>query len=90
MNEKELSFSDHVIATDMLFETKAAVKDLATALTESTSSEVRNFLRRELRTMIDHHEQIYGFLQDRGIYDAYNVPQQLRKDLSYAEKSLNE
>ncbi|WP_400243691.1 spore coat protein [Niallia sp. JL1B1071] len=90
MNEKELSFSDHVIATDMLFETKAAVKDLAAALTESTTSEIRTFLKQELRNAIDQHEQIYGFLQDRGIYDAYNVPQQLQKDLEYAERSLHE
>ncbi|MGO5012146.1 spore coat protein [Niallia sp. Sow4_A1] len=90
MIEKELSFSDHVIATDMLFETKAAVKDIAAALTESTTSEIRTFLKQELRNAIDQHEQIYSFLQDRGIYNAYNVPQQLEKDLAYAERSLNQ
>jgi similar to spore coat protein len=90
MDTKHLSFSDHAIATDMLFETKAAVKDFATAITESTSPEIRTFLRQELRNAITQHEQIYGFLQDRGIYDAYNVPQQLQKDIEYANRALNE
>jgi hypothetical protein len=34
MEVKPLSFSDHVIATDILFETKAAIKDLSVAITE--------------------------------------------------------
>jgi similar to spore coat protein len=90
MDTKQLSSSDHAIATDMLFESKAAVKDLATAITESTSDEIRTFLTQELRSAITHHEQIYGFLQDRGIYDAYNVPEQLQKDIEYANRALNQ
>ncbi|WP_088105465.1 spore coat protein [Halalkalibacter urbisdiaboli] len=86
--EKELSPTDHAIATNMLFEAKAAVKDLAAAITESTSPEIRTFLTQELRSAIQQHEQIYVFLQERGIYDAYNVPQQLQKDISYAERVL--
>ncbi|WP_077622287.1 spore coat protein [Sediminibacillus massiliensis] len=88
MEEKSLSFSDHVIATDMLFETKAAVKDLAAAITESTSYEIRSFLKQEIKTAISQHELIYGFLQDRGRYDAYNVPEQLQKDIKYANTAL--
>lgn len=90
METKQISTSDHAIATDMLFETKAAVKDFATAITEVASPEIRTFLLQELRNSIQQHEQIYGFLQDRGIYDAYNVPEQLSKDLSYADRALNE
>jgi similar to spore coat protein len=90
MDAKQLSFTDHTIATDMLFETKAAIKDLATAITESTSSEIHTFLTKELRNAINQHEKIYGFLQDRGIYDAYNVPEQLQKDIEYANKALNQ
>ncbi|WP_078551519.1 spore coat protein [Bacillus alkalicellulosilyticus] len=88
MESKELSFEDHVIATDMLFETKASIKDLATAITESTSAEVHTFLAKELRGAIAQHEKVYGFLQDRGRYDAYNVPQQLQKDVEYANQAL--
>ncbi|WP_216830645.1 spore coat protein [Alkalihalobacterium elongatum] len=88
MDSKQLSVADHTIATDMLFETKAAIKDFATAITESSTPEIRSFLVQELRTAITQHEQIYGFLQDRGIYDAYNVPQQLQKDVQYASRAL--
>ncbi|WP_019416266.1 spore coat protein [Paenisporosarcina sp. TG20] len=90
MDTKQLSFEDHVIATDMLFETKAAIKDFATAITESTSPEIHTFLTKELSSTIAQHEKIYGFLQDRGIYDAYNVPEQLQKDVGYASKVLNQ
>ncbi|GAE24388.1 spore coat protein F [Halalkalibacter wakoensis JCM 9140] len=88
MENKELSVTDHTIATDLLFETKAAIKDFAAAITESTTPEVRHFFTQQLRNAIGEHEQIYGFLQDRGIYDAYNVPQQLQKDIQYANRAL--
>ncbi|MGJ9382195.1 spore coat protein [Salipaludibacillus sp. CF4.18] len=90
METKQLSVSDHAIATDMLFETKSAVKDFAAAITEVTSPEIQTFLVQELRNAIKQHEQIYNFLQDRGIYDAYNVPEQLSKDLSYADRALKQ
>lgn len=88
MDKKKLSFLDHVIATDMLFETKAAIKDFAAAITEASSPEIHTFYHKELQKAITQHEQIYGFLQDKEIYDAYNVPQQLQRDVSYAEEAL--
>ncbi|MFP3123593.1 spore coat protein [Ectobacillus funiculus] len=90
MNKKQLSFIDHVIATDMLFETKAAIKDFAAAITEASSPEIHTFYHKELQKAITQHEQIYGFLQNRGIYDAYNVPEQLQKDISYAAEALQQ
>ncbi|GAE37157.1 spore coat protein [Halalkalibacter akibai] len=89
MESKQLSFADHTIVTDMLFETKAAIKDLSTALSEATSPQVRTFLETELMTAIGQHEQIYTFLQNRGIYDAYNIPEQLQKDITYAQAALD-
>ncbi|MGD7044738.1 spore coat protein [Jeotgalibacillus proteolyticus] len=86
--EKELSKADHAIAADMLFEVKASIKDLAAAITESATEEIHQFLAAELKLAISHHEKIYSFLQDRGIYDAYNVPDQLKKDVHYAERTL--
>lgn len=86
----KLDFSDHVIATDMLFETKATIKDFSTAITESTSPEVHDFYFKELRNAIQFHEQIYGYFQSNGIYDAYNIPEQLEKDIEYANQALNQ
>lgn len=90
MDKKKLSFIDHVIATDLLFETKAAIKDFAAAITESSSTEIHTFYRKELQKAITQHEQIYGFLQDREIYDAYNISQQIQKDVSYANEALQQ
>ncbi|WNF35119.1 spore coat protein [Bacillaceae bacterium IKA-2] len=85
-----LDFNEHVIATDMLFETKAAINDFATAITESASPDVHNFYVKELTTAINFHEQIYGYLQKNGIYDAYNIAEQLDKDIQYANQALNQ
>lgn len=90
METKQLSFKDHVIATDMLFEVKAAIKDLATAITEASSEEIHSFYKAELKHAINQHEQVYGFLQNRGRYDAYNVPEQLTKDIGYADTVLKQ
>lgn len=86
----KLDFNEHVIATDMLFETKAAIIDFSTAITESASPDVHDFYVKELRNSIQFHEQIYGYLQNNGIYDAYNIPEQLEKDIEYANQALNQ
>ncbi|WP_343224471.1 spore coat protein [Paenibacillus sp. ACRRX] len=44
--------TDQVVATDMLITAKAGVKDLAVAITETASPEVRNILRSHLDTAI--------------------------------------
>lgn len=90
METNEICSTDHAVATDLLFETKASIKDFAVAISESTTTEVRHLLTKELRNAIQFHEKIYGFLQDRGIYDAYNVPAQLKKDIEYANRALNQ
>ncbi|KIL51147.1 spore coat protein [Jeotgalibacillus campisalis] len=86
--ENELSKADHAIAADMLFEVKASIKELAAAITESATEEIHQFLVNELKAAIAHHEKMYTFFQDRGIYDAYNVPAQLKKDVDYAERAV--
>lgn len=90
MDTNQLSALDHTIATDMLFEAKAGIKDIAAAITETTTSDIRAFLTQALQTAIKQHEQMYTFLQDKGIYDAFNIPEQLEKDIHYANRALNE
>ena len=90
MDTQPLSYTDQHIATGMLFEVKDAIKDLATAITESSTDEIHTFLTDELKMAIAQHQQIYDFLQTRGIYDAYNVPVQLQKDIGYAKRALNQ
>ncbi|SHF86217.1 spore coat protein [Ornithinibacillus halophilus] len=90
MANKELSFTDQAIASDMLFESKAAIKDIATALTETTSSEIRTFLKKELKSAIKQHGQIYNYLHEKGIYDAYNVQAQISNDVDYGNEALKQ
>ncbi|UTR16809.1 spore coat protein [Salipaludibacillus sp. LMS25] len=89
MTDIQLNVNDHAVATSMLFESKAAIKDMATALSETASAEVHALLTSEIRTAIKQHEAIYHFLENNGIYDAYNVPQQLQKDIQYVNRALN-
>jgi similar to spore coat protein len=88
MKEQPLSVADRGIATDLLFKTKASIKDLSAAITETTTGELHELLTDELHKAIQQHEKIYGFLQDSGIYDAYRVPHQLEKDSSYISEAL--
>ncbi|MCR6104922.1 spore coat protein [Salipaludibacillus agaradhaerens] len=89
MTDIQLNANDHAIATSMLFESKAAIKDIATALSETASAEVHALLTSEIWAAINQHEAIYQFLQNNGIYDAYNVPEQLQKDIQYVDRALN-
>ncbi|QXE02872.1 spore coat protein [Terribacillus sp. DMT04] len=88
MKEQPLSVADRGIATDLLFKTKASIKDLSAVISETTTGELHELLTDELHKAIQQHEKIYGFLQDRGIYDAYRVPHQLEKDSSYIAEAL--
>ncbi|MBB6452694.1 spore coat protein CotF [Salirhabdus euzebyi] len=90
METNPLSTTDQTIATDMLFEAKAAIKDIATAITETTSKEVRDFLTKELKDAINQQERIFNFLQNKGIYHAKNVKDQLDLDIEFANRALGE
>ncbi|MFC2949806.1 spore coat protein [Virgibacillus sediminis] len=90
MEGNQLSKKDQTIVTDMLFESKAGIKDIATAISETTSSDIRSLLREELRTAIQHQEQIYSFMQEHGLYDSYDISKQIEKDVRNADMAINQ
>ncbi|EHQ62308.1 spore coat protein F [Paenibacillus dendritiformis C454] len=81
--------SDQVVATDMLITAKAGVKNLAVALTETATPEVRNVLKQHLDTAIQTHENLTAYMMDKGYYHPYNVQEQLQVDMKSADTSLN-
>ncbi|WII36790.1 spore coat protein [Paenibacillus thiaminolyticus] len=81
--------SDQVIATDMLITAKAGVRNLAVALTEAATPEVRNVLKQHLDTAIQTHENLTAYMMDKGYYHPYNVQEQLQVDMKSADSSLN-
>jgi len=49
--------SDQIIAGDFLFATKAGIKGIAAALTESATPETKQILRSQLDDAVDLHQK---------------------------------
>lgn len=81
--------TEQVIATDFLIAAKAGVRNYATAISETTSPEVREVLRRHLHTAIDTHEKILTYMVSHGYYHTYNPTEQLQVDLKTADTVLS-
>nr|WP_223636039.1 spore coat protein [Planococcus sp. 4-30] len=76
------------IATDFLVTSKAAVRNLAVAITETATPEVKNLLRRELDLAIDTHDKIAQYMIKNDMYHAYNIEEQVEHDLKKADVAL--
>ncbi|BFH69800.1 MAG: spore coat protein [Paenibacillus dendritiformis] len=81
--------TDQAVATDMLIAAKSGIKDLATALTEAATPEVRTVLRNHLDTAIQAHEQLTAYMMKNGYYHPYNLQEQLQIDMNNASTALN-
>ena len=79
---------DMAIATDFLVTAKAAVRNLAVAITETATPEVKILLRRELDTAIDTHDKIAQYMIKNEMYHAYNIEEQVGHDLKKADVAL--
>ena len=80
--------SDQVIATDFLISTKAAIRNIAFALTESGTPEVRDMLKKQLRIAVDTHEKITHYMIMNDSYHPYNLKDQLAVDQKITETAL--
>lgn len=60
------AMTEQVIATDFLISAKTGVKNIATAITETSSPEVRETLKQYLNDAIDTHEQITNYMISKG------------------------
>jgi spore coat protein CotF len=80
------SFSERIIATDLLFTTKGLIQQLAAALTETTATELRMFLKQELDQAIAYQTKMLHYLVDKDWCDPDNLEQQLQADLLFVAK----
>ena len=80
---------DMAIATDLLITSKAAVRNLATAITETATPSVKKLLRRELDNAIDTHDKIAQYMIKNEMYHAYDLKEQMEHDLEKADIALN-
>ena len=79
---------DMAIATDLLFTSKAAVRNLAVAITETATPSVKKLLRRELDNAIDTHDKIAQYMIKNEMYHAYDLQEQMEHDLEKADIAL--
>nr|WP_254865245.1 spore coat protein [Solibacillus isronensis] len=80
---------DMAIATDLLITSKAAVRNLAVAITETATPAVKRILRRELDNAIDTHDKIAQYMIKNEMYHAYDLQEQMEHDLEKADIALN-
>ena len=82
------TLSDRVMATDLLLSTKSLIKQLAAALTETATVELRMFLKQELDQAVAYQEKLLHWVTDQGWHTPYHLEQQLQADLTYAAEVL--
>ncbi|MDC3417646.1 spore coat protein [Aquibacillus salsiterrae] len=80
--------TDQVIATDFLISTKAAVRNLTFALTESVTPEVRDALREQLNYAIEAHEKISHYMMEKDYYHPSDLDEQLKVDSKATKAAL--
>ncbi|MEH7109423.1 spore coat protein [Bacillus sp. JJ1764] len=83
------AMSDQVIATDFLIAAKTGVKNIAMAITETSTPEVRQTLKQYLMDAVDTHEQIFKYMVDKGYYHPNNLTEQLNVDITASQTAMN-
>ncbi len=81
--------TEQVIATDFLLAAKTSVRNYAVAISETTTPEVREVLRRHLDVAIDTHESILRHMMNKGYYHVHDPQEQIRVDMQTADTALN-
>ncbi|WP_071459760.1 spore coat protein [Bacillus massilinigeriensis] len=83
------AMTDQVIATDFLLSAKTGVKNLAVAVTEASTPEVREALKQYLNDAVETHERISNYMVEKGYYHPDNLKEQLNVDLQAARTAMN-
>src|SRR4051812_23341278 len=81
--------TDQVVATDFLVSTKSGIKNLALAITETSTKEVRETLTQYLNDAIKTHEQISNYMISKGYYNPHNLSKQLEMDIQATQTAVN-
>lgn len=79
---------DNTIALEFLIAAKGAVQNNAIALTEATSMEIRNLIRRELDYALNMHEETFQLMIKKGWFFPYDIAKQIELDIKSAQTAL--
>lgn len=83
------AMTDQVIATDLLMSAKSGIKNIAIAITESSTPEVRAALQQQFSDAVRLHEQVSNYMISNGYYHPQDVQEQLRVDLTASQTALD-
>ncbi len=81
--------TEQVIATDLLIASKSAIKNYAAAISEATTPEVTNALRRQMDDAINAHGRISSYMMNKGYYNAYEPQAQMSMDRQASDTVMN-
>jgi similar to spore coat protein len=80
--------TDQVIASDFLISTKSEIRNIAFAITEVATPELRETLKEQLRFAVETHEEISNYMVAKGYYHPYDLREQLHVDLGIAQTAI--
>lgn len=81
--------TERAIASDFLISSKSAVRNLAFAITETATPELKSALREQLRNALDTHAKITDFMIANGYYHPNHLDDQINVRLQDAHTALN-
>lgn len=82
--------NDQTITSDLLIAAKTGVRNLAYAITETASPQIRQLLKQHLDEAIDSHNKIFNYMENKDWYDAYNVDALLQQDLKISQSVIDQ
>lgn len=77
------------IVTEILLTTKNALNRYSTAISETTTPQVRETLKKHLNQIIDTHGSIMDYALEKGYYHPFSPPEQFKDDLKEAYLALD-
>ncbi len=81
--------TDQFVATELLSTLKASIKNLATALTEVATTDIRNMLMQHFNDAVFAHGKLTDLMIQRGWYQAYHPGAQVQVDIKNASMVLH-
>jgi spore coat protein F len=88
MERKTLAWHETFYAGDLLSLSKALVRNLAVAITETATPALRNVLTKQINAGIKGHERIYNYMYKNELYPSYDLGRLMGLDSENAQKAL--
>ncbi|WP_400247789.1 spore coat protein [Niallia sp. JL1B1071] len=86
LNMPELA--DTTLATDFLIRAKEGVRNLAVALTETASPDLRILLRKQLKQAIQMHQEITELMIEKKWFHPHDLSEQYQLDQLSAKNTI--